>query len=31
MLKAMKDVRLAHLLDKRYLSFDEIDPDKGKL
>ena len=31
MLKAMKDVRLAHLLDKRYLSFDEDDPDQGKL
>ena len=31
MLKAMKDVRLAHLLDKRYLSFDAEDPDCGKL
>lgn len=30
MLKAMQDVRLAHLLDKRYLEWD-IDPDKGKL
>lgn len=31
MLKAMGDVRLAHLLDTRYLSFTEEDPDKGKL
>ena len=32
MLKAMKDVRLAHLLDRRYLHLDsDDDPDGGKL